>query len=100
MQPFKVDWRPATIEDVRALFEYLAENASLWDAEHVTERVLRCTDKLTEFPRLYEADPRYGEGVRRISVVGQNILYEVDDEQRSVKILAVVRQRQNPALIR
>ena len=43
MQPFKVDWRPAAIEDVRALFEYLAENASLWDAEHVTDRVLRCT---------------------------------------------------------
>jgi plasmid stabilization system protein ParE len=100
MPLFKVDWRPAAIEDVRALFEYLAENASLWDAEHVTDRVLRSSDKLAEFPRLYEADPRYGEGIRRISVVGQNILYEVDDAQQVVKILAVVGQRQNTALIR
>jgi len=100
MQPFKVDWRPAAIEDVQALFDYLSENASLWDAEYVTERVLSSTDKLTEFPRLYEADPRYGEGVRRISVVGQHILYEVDDAQRAVNILAVVGQRQNPNAIR
>ena len=27
----------------------------------VTERVLTSTERLTEFPRLYEADPRYGE---------------------------------------
>lgn len=100
MQPYRVDWRPAAIEDVRALFEYLAEHASLWDAEHVTERVLRSTEKLTEFPRLYEADPRFGEGVRRISVIGQNILYDVNDAERTVNILAVVGQRQNPALIR
>jgi toxin ParE1/3/4 len=100
MLRFRVDWRPAAIEDVRALFEYLAENASLWDAEHVTERVLRSSDKLAEIPRLYDADPRYDEGIRRISVVGQNILYEVDDTQQVVKILAVVGQRQKPASIR
>ena len=45
------------------------------------------------------ADPRYGEGVRRISVVGQNVLYEVDDEAKKVNILAVVGQRQNPRKI-
>ena len=37
---FEVDWRPGAIEDVRELFEYLATNASLWDAQHVTDRVL------------------------------------------------------------
>lgn len=100
MQRYEVNWRPAAVEDIRALFEYLAEHASLGDAEHVTERVLRSADKLAEFPRLYEADLRYGVGVRRISVVGQNVLYEVDDAQRSVNILAVVGQRQNPALLR
>ena len=65
---FEVDWRPGAIEDVRELFEYLATNASLWDAQHVTDRVLASTDKLVEFPRLYEAAPQYGEGVRRISL--------------------------------
>ncbi len=91
---YRVDWSAPATEDVRELFEYLAENASLWDAEHVTERVVSSTDRLAEFPRLYEADPRYGEGVRRISVVGQNVLYEVDDQEQTVNVLAVVGQRQ------
>lgn len=98
--PYRVDWSTPAIEDVRELFEYLAENASLWDAEHVTERVLSSTERLAEFPRLYEADPRYGEGVRRISVVGQNVLYEVDDQAQVVKVLAVVGQRQKPHQVR
>lgn len=97
--PYEIDWRPSAIEDVRNLFEYLAAHESLWDANHVTERVLVSADRLKEFPRLYEADPRYGEGVRRISVVGQNVLYEVDDEAKKVNILAVVGQRQNPRKI-
>lgn len=45
----RVDWRPPAIEDMRALFEYLLEHASLWDAENVTEQVLRSTDRLAEF---------------------------------------------------
>ena len=98
--PHEIDWRPTAIEDVRALFEYLAEHASLWDAQNVTERILSSADKLTEFPRLYEADPRYGEGVRRISLAGQHVLYEVDDQAQIDRILAVVGQRQNPRQIR
>lgn len=98
--PYEIDWRPTAIEDVRVLFEYLAEHASLWDAQDVTERILSSADKLAEFPRLYEADPRYGEGVRRISLAGQHVLYEVDDQAQIVRVLAVVGQRQNPRQIR
>lgn len=98
--PHKIDWKPTAIEDVRAIFEYLAENASLWDAEHVAERVLSSTDRLAEFPRLYEADLRYGDGVRRISVAGYNVLYEVDDKIGTVNILAVIAQRQKPRVVR
>lgn len=77
----------------------MAENASLWDARNVTERVLRSTDRLAEFPRLYEADPRFGEGVRRIVVAGRFVLYEVDDKAQLVRVLAVVGQRQQPRKI-
>lgn len=35
---YEIEWRPGAIEDITALFEYLAENASLWDARSVTER--------------------------------------------------------------
>ncbi|EIU1508598.1 type II toxin-antitoxin system RelE/ParE family toxin, partial [Salmonella enterica] len=39
-------------------------------------------------------------GVRRISLLGQHVLYEVDDTARRVTVLAVVGQRQNPKAIR
>ena len=35
---YEIEWRPGAIEDITALFEYLAENASLWDARNVTEQ--------------------------------------------------------------
>ncbi|EDR5663833.1 type II toxin-antitoxin system RelE/ParE family toxin (plasmid) [Escherichia coli] len=63
---YEIEWRPGAIEDITALFEYLVENASLWDARNVTERLITATDRLADYPRLYETDERYGEGVRRI----------------------------------
>ncbi|PHM29074.1 type II toxin-antitoxin system RelE/ParE family toxin [Xenorhabdus innexi] len=93
---YNVEWKQGAIEDIMALFDYIAENSSLWDARNVTDRLLNSTDKLAEFPRLYEVDSRYGENVRRISLVGQHVLYEVDDKTKRVSVLAVVGQRQNP----
>lgn len=98
--PYEVEWKQGAIEDVTALFDYIAENSSLWDARNVTDRVLAVAGKLTDFPRLYEVDSRYGEGVRRISLMGQHVLYDVDDQARKVRILAVVGQRQNPNIVR
>ena len=63
---YEIEWRPGAIEDITALFEYLVENASLWDARNVTERLITATDRLADYPRLYETDERYGEGERRI----------------------------------
>ncbi len=55
----------------------------------MTERLITATDRLADYPRLYETDERYGEGVRRISLLGQHVLYEVNDKARRVNILAV-----------
>lgn len=95
-----VDWSASALEDIEALFDYLAEHASLWDADNLCKRLVLSTERLAEFPRLYEGAPQYGEGVRRISLSGQHVLYEVDDQAQAVTVLAVVGQRQNPRLIR
>ena len=92
----RVEWSASALEDIEALFDYLAERASLWDADNLCRRLLSSSDRLAEFPRLYEAAPQYGEGVRRISLAGQHVLYEVDDQAQTVTVLAVVGQRQNP----
>ncbi|HEY8908641.1 MAG TPA: type II toxin-antitoxin system RelE/ParE family toxin [Rhodoferax sp.] len=96
----RVDWSASALEDIEALFDYLAENTSLWDAVNLCKKLVRSTERLAEFPRLYEAAPQYGEGVRRISLSGQHVLYEVDDQAQAVMVLAVVSQRQNPRLVR
>jgi plasmid stabilization system protein ParE len=96
----RVDWSASALEDIEDLFDYLAEHASLWDANNLCKRLVYSTERLAEFPRLYEAAPQYGEGVRRISLSGQHVLYEVDDRAQAVTVLAVVGQRQNPTLIR
>ena len=57
-------------------------------------------DKLADFPRLYEVDSRYGEDVRRISLMGQHVLYDVNDPAQKIRVLAVVGQRQNPHSVR
>ena len=91
-----VEWSASALEDIEALFDYVAEHVSLWDADNLCRRLLLSTDRLAEFPRLYEAAPQYGEGVRRISLSGQHVLYEVDDAAQTITVLAVVGQRQNP----
>lgn len=96
----RVEWSASALEDIEALFDYLAKQASLWDAENLCSRLVSSTERLAEFPKLYEAASQYGEGVRRISLSGQNVLYEVDDQAETVRVLAVVSQRQNATPIR
>jgi toxin ParE1/3/4 len=96
----RVEWSASALEDIEVLFDYLAEHASLWDADNLCNRLVLSTERLTEFPKLYEAAPQYGEGVRRISLAGQHVLYEVEDQAQAVTVLAVVSQRQNPRQIR
>ncbi|STF91420.1 putative plasmid stabilisation system protein [Escherichia coli] len=74
---YEIEWRPGAIEDITALFEYLAENASLWDARNVTERLITATDRLADYPRLYETDERYGEGVNRPGFPGECFICEL-----------------------
>lgn len=70
----RVDWSVSAVEDIEALFDYLAKHSSLWEAVNLCNRLVHSTERLAEFPRLYEAAPQYGEGVRRISLYGQHVL--------------------------
>jgi len=98
--PYDIEWKQSAADDVTALFEYIAENTSLWNARNVTDRIINAADKLADFPRLYEVDSRYGDGVRRIRLMGQYVLYDIDDQAKKIRVLAVVGQRQNPHFVR
>lgn len=98
--PYSVAWTESAHEDLANLFDYVAEHASVGDADRLYERLLNSTVHLSEFPRLYAAAPEWGEGVRRISALGQHVLYMVDDEKQVVYVLAVVGERQLPEKMR
>lgn len=97
---YSVEWSASAHDDIAALFEYVAEHTSLGDADNLCQRLLHSTEKLAEFPRLYEVAPEYGEGVRRISLAGHHVLYEVDDQAQICTILVVVSQRQQTRWVR
>lgn len=97
---YHVEWSASAHDDIATLFDYVAEHATLFEALDLCERLFSSTEKLSIYPRLYEAAPEYGDGVRRISLLGQHVLYEVDDEQRVCTVWAVVGQRRQARLIR
>ena len=49
---YRVEWSASAHDDIAALFEYVAEHTSFWDADNLCQRLLRSTDKLEEFSRL------------------------------------------------
>ena len=97
--PYEVDWRPAATEDVLALFEYLAEEASLWDAHNVTERILRSTDKLAEFPGCTKPTRAMAMEFAALAWLAKTCSTRWTTRPK-VRVLAVVGQRQNAKQIR
>ncbi len=59
------------------------------------ERLITATDHLADYPKLYETDKRYGEGVAVLAYLDSM----VNDEASRVNILAVVGQRQKSLYI-
>ena len=97
---FDVLWTQSALDDLKDIAAYVAEQSSIADAESLYRRLKSSTHRLSEFPRLYEESPEYGDGVRRISAFGHHVLHEVDDAAQIVKVLAVVGQRQQARKIR
>lgn len=91
---YDVVWSESSVCDMEALFDYLSNHFSRWETAELRERLVKSTNKLAEFPRLYEIAPLYGEGIRRISQSGYHVLYKIDDQTRVVNVVAVVGQRQ------
>lgn len=93
---YEVLWTEPAREDVYALGDYVADHSSEQEAESLVERIFASTRYLAEFPFLYMKTPEWGEGVRRIPLLGQRVLYTVDKERQLVRVIAVAGGRQNP----
>lgn len=96
MKLYEVMWTEPAREDVYALGDYVADHSSEQEAESLVARIFASTRYLAEFPFLYMEAPEWGEGMRRIPVLGQRVLYTVDKEQQIVRVVAVTGGHQNP----
>ena len=66
------------------------------DAPHVRE----VNKGLRHSPLAYSPAPEWGEGVRRIPILGRRVLFKVDEAAHIVHVVAVVGGAENPRDIR
>jgi len=98
----KIIWSDKALGDVRAFGQYLVKERDYEPdyASQLCDRILESPRYLNRFPKLRSEAPDYGEGIRKIVVLGHLVLYEIDDAQKVIRILAVVGQRQAPRKLR
>ena len=96
MATYEVKWSRAALDDLERFLVYLLDEVSLQEAQGICDRIFQSTLLLEKCPRLYQEVPEYGPGVRRIIKLGRYVLYEVNDDDRTCRVLAVVGQGQKP----
>lgn len=96
MADYTVDWTARARARVWEFGDYVAEQSSPQEADSLMERIFEAGDALAWSPQRYAPAPEWGEGVRRVPVVGRRILFKVDEARRVVRILTVVGGAENP----
>ena len=100
MKTYVVQWRPEADEEMEKLLRYVARQSSLREARSLYRRLRRATKPLRYSPHAYSPAPEWGEGVRRLPTLGRRILFKVDEQARTVNIIAVVGGAENPREVR
>ncbi|MBQ6655786.1 MAG: type II toxin-antitoxin system RelE/ParE family toxin [Ottowia sp.] len=99
--PYSVQWSDQASDDVREWGVYVARQTSKQYADELVQRLEQeVREALGWSPQGYSPAPDWGEGVRRLPVLGRRVLFEVDEAQRVARILAVVGGAENPRDIR
>ena len=96
MQAYEVDWTDEARADVWKFGDYVAQESSPQEADSLMERIFAAGDALEWSPQRYSPAPEWGEGLRRVPVLGRRILFDVDEAAHVVHILAVVGGHENP----
>ena len=100
MTTYTVDWTNTATDDVYKFGDYVAQHSSLREGEDLVNRLFKAGDTLAWSPQRYAPAPEWGEGVRRMPLLGRRILFKVEEAEHVVRILAVVGGRENPRSVR
>jgi plasmid stabilization system protein ParE len=87
---YRVIISPDAFADLERILDYVAQSSPA-NAVRLIDHLLAEAESLEQFPRRYSranADPSYGE-LRSMPSPPFRIIYEVNDAQRTVRVLAV-----------
>jgi addiction module RelE/StbE family toxin len=91
----RIVWTEHAETDLDELFDYIARNSPIY-AERFVDRILEAVVRLAELPRVGRQVPEgKAEHIRELIVQSQRVIYAIDDDQDTVRILALVHVRQN-----
>lgn len=88
--PHSVTWSATATEQLMEHRDWLAQQIGFDAAAAYCDQFIDDTVPLADYPYLYQVRAEYGAGVRCIPRRdGGSILYEVDEEAKSVQVLAL-----------
>jgi toxin ParE1/3/4 len=98
MVSMKVIWQPLAIQDLRDIYDYYVDKASLKFAKELKKKILDTSKYLSKNPEMgqIEENQRLSKKVYRYFLVEENykVLYIISETE--INILGVFDTRQNP----
>jgi plasmid stabilization system protein ParE len=98
MVSMKVVWQPLAMQDLRDIYDYYVDKASLKYAKELKKKILDSSKYLSKHPEMgqIEENPRLSKGVYRYFLVEENykVLYIISETD--INILGVFDNRQSP----
>ena len=101
MKTYVVQWRPRANQRLDEFTYHVAQDTSWAYARKLTRRIVREVNKgLRYSPLAYSPAPEWGEGVRRMPLLGRRVLFDVDEAAHVVHVLAVMGGHEEPRSVR
>lgn len=86
----KLQWSERALNDVAHLRDYIARDSPFY-ARQFTERLVKRTENLPEFPRMGRPVPEAGrEDIRELIHQGYRLIYKLDDAQQIASVVTVI----------
>jgi toxin ParE1/3/4 len=92
-EPRSLRWSAESLEDLTAIWRYLAEDASATVADRQLEAILAASERLRDWPHLGRERWDLRRGLRSISAPPHLVFYRISDT--SVEVVRVLHGRRD-----
>lgn len=86
----KLDWSERALNDVAHLRDYIAQDSPFY-ARLFTERLVKRTENLVDFPRMGRPVPEAErDDIQELIYQGYRIIYRLDEAQDRIQLVTVI----------